>query len=214
MPNPKLNTEFVITIPHKNDRGEVVSEKQYVLFAGLLALAHELGLERIDTQLVQVPTADNGQCAIVRAVAAGKPGTFAGLGDASPANTSRAVARHLIRVAETRAKARALRDLTNVSLVAFEELGGDDEADDRARHVVSLPSKGRAAAPASDGQRRTLFRLAYELGHAGRDAAAFLGQRLGTNVDRANREAASSLIDQLVAELRQRSTERGDHAAE
>ena len=40
--------------------------------------------------------------------------TFSGIGDANPANTSRAIAVHSIRMAETRAKARALRDLLNV----------------------------------------------------------------------------------------------------
>ncbi len=42
MPTPKLNPEFVIKIVTRNDRGEAVGEKEFVTFAGLLALAHEL----------------------------------------------------------------------------------------------------------------------------------------------------------------------------
>lgn len=220
MPTPKLNPEFVITISQRNDRGEVVAEKQFVVYAGLLALAHELGLEEIDTAIVQVPTEDNGHTAIVRAVVKGKPGAFTGIGDASPLNTNRKVARHLIRVAETRAKARALRDLTNVQLIAFEELGGDDDVEDERQSSAGRPvapaanTQPRKATLATDPQRRALFRLAYEAGHEGRDAASFLAQRLGCDVDRATRDAASALIDRLVAEGQRRGANGGDHAAE
>ncbi len=226
MPTPKLNPEFVVTIHQRNDRGEVAGEKRFVLFAGLLALAHELGLEQIDTTLVQVPGEGNEHTAIVRAVATGKPGTFAGIGDASPLNTNRKVARHLIRVAETRAKARALRDLTNVNLVAFDELGGDDETDDGSGEPPPM-SSGRAATPqrraatvangpprirpATEPQKRAMFRRAYELGHEGRDAAGFLTQRLGVEVERATKEQASKLLDDLTREQRSNG---GDHAAE
>lgn len=220
MPNPKLNPEFVITITTRNDRGEVVGEKEFVTYPGLLALAHELGLEEISTTVLQMPTEANGQTVVIRAIAKGKPGLFAGIGDASPLNTNRKVARHLIRVAETRAKARALRDFTNVSLVAFEELGGDDDVEDErqpsaGRHVApAANTQPRKATPATDPQRRALFRLAYEAGYEGRDAASFLAQRLGCDVDRATREAASALIDRLVAEGQRRGANAGDHAAE
>jgi hypothetical protein len=223
MPTPKLNPEFVVTIAQRNDRGEVVSEKEFVTYPGLLALAHELGLEEISTTVLQMPTEANGQTAVIRAVAKGKPGLFTGIGDASPLNTNRKVARHLIRVAETRAKARALRDLTNVNFVAFEELGGDDDLEEErretwsGRHAAQAPAANgpvRRSAPASDAQRRALFRLAYEAGYEGRDAAGFLAQRLGCDVDRATREAASGLIDKLVTEAQRRGANGGDHAAE
>jgi hypothetical protein len=223
MPHPRLNPEFVIQIASRNERGETTGEKEFVTYAGLLALAHDLGLEEIHTTILQMPTEANEHTAVVRAIAKGKPGLYSGLGDASPANTNRKVARHLIRVAETRAKARALRDLTNVSLVAFEELGGDDDTEDtrreppHARHTAPTPitdAERRRPVPASDAQRRALFRLAYDAGYQAREAGAFLAQRLGMDVDKASREAASALIDKLVAEGQRRTQNGGRDAAE
>ena len=102
--------------------------KDFVTYPGLLDLAHEMGLIGIKTQLVQVPSDANGNIAIVHAAAVTEKGEWHGIGDASAANVSRGVGLHMIRMAETRAKARALRDLTNVGITAFEELGGDDDA--------------------------------------------------------------------------------------
>lgn len=111
--------------------------KTYVLFAGLLDEAHARGLIGIDTELVQVPDDSNGQIAVVKATVqieenssgsgSNEIKTFSGIGDASPSNVSRNIVPHLIRMAETRAKARALRDAINVSATALEEIADNDD---------------------------------------------------------------------------------------
>jgi len=97
--------------------------KEFVTYPGLLDLAHKKDLLGIQTEVLQLPTDDNHFMCIVKAMATTKDGAeFHGLGDASPKNVGNMIAPHLIRMAETRAKARALRDLTNVGMTAREEL--------------------------------------------------------------------------------------------
>lgn len=121
--------------------------KKMVLSAGLLDAAHHQGLRGIDTELVQIPTPDNGQVAIVKAtieiqdpddMPAGTR-SFSGIGDASPDNVARNIAPHVIRMAETRAKNRALRDAVDI--------GGMMVLEDSATEVVA-PSKAPEPAPA------------------------------------------------------------------
>jgi hypothetical protein len=131
--------------------------KQYVLYQGLLDEAHARGLRGIDTELVQVPTAENGNVALVKAVvemeaADGSEGsrTFSGIGDASPENVGRNIVPHIIRMAETRAKARALRDAVNVGATALEELSDGDEAPPAAYPPPrGIQSAGRSQAAGS-----------------------------------------------------------------
>lgn len=111
--------------------------KTFVLYAGLLDLAHEKGLQSIDTQAITV-TATVALFKATVTLADGR--VFVGHADATPDNVGRNIAPHFIRMAETRAKARALRDALNIGAASLEELGGDEEA--------PAPTVPRAITPA------------------------------------------------------------------
>lgn len=120
-PNTPLTTKIKI----KDKQGNVIREKEVATYAGLLSRAHAEGLCEISTSIVQIPIDENGFVCIAKAVVKTKKGVFSGIGDASPRNVTKMIVPHLIRMAETRAKARALRDAVNIGLVALEELGDD-----------------------------------------------------------------------------------------
>lgn len=111
--------------------------RDHVLYAGLLDLAHAAGLKAIRTRLLQNPLEENNWTTIVHAeveLADGR--VFSGIGDANEKNVGRTIAPHAIRMAETRAKARALRDALNIGAISLEELGDDDDAPAPAGHGV------------------------------------------------------------------------------
>jgi hypothetical protein len=127
--------------------------KPMVLYAGLLHQAHLEGLSMISTRLIQVPDENNGLTAICSAVVRTRYGEFSGIGDASPNNVSRMMLPATIRMAETRAKARALRDACDIGMVAVEEIGpdgpaGDDE--DGFRQARSQETPRAPQAPRED----------------------------------------------------------------
>ena len=125
--------------------------KMFVLYAGLLNLAHEHGLKAIKTELIQIPREDNNRIAICLATVVmekdGVESTFTGIGDAAANNVAPAMATALIRMAETRAKARALRDAVNVGVTAFEELGDPDATDHAPErgYRTGAPTRPRAS---------------------------------------------------------------------
>jgi hypothetical protein len=144
---------------------EFIVERQgrsFVLYAGLLDLAHQQGLRSIRTELIQAPSEANGRVAICSALVVlereGLERTFTAVGDAAHNNVAPAMQNCLVRMAETRAKARALRDAVNVGVAAFEELS-DDGAHDGA------PERGHAV----DGVRG--LRLQRSGGQVSRSSA-------------------------------------------
>lgn len=125
---PKLDERFITTIEGKD----------FVYYAGLLDLAHQKNLLKMEVETLQYPTKENEHMAICRAIAqTSMGGTFSDIGDANPSNCNSKVARHLLRMASTRAKARALRDLTNIGMTCLEELGDLSE-------VIGSEEKGKA----------------------------------------------------------------------
>ena len=114
---------LVRTIEIKDKHGRVVETKEVVTYAGLLNRAHQEGLKSIRTRLVQTPSAANEMTAISLAEVVTDKGVFRDYGDANPGNVTGRIVPHIIRMAVTRAKARALRDAINVGVIALEELG-------------------------------------------------------------------------------------------
>lgn len=123
----------------KNNR----NDRQIVTYAMLLAAAHRSGLQRIETAIVQIPDESNGRTAICRACVTveqgGKVKVFQAVGDAAPNNVSAQMQTCLLRMSETRAKARALRDALGQGAVAAEEL--PDYAGDSDQAAEARPMK-------------------------------------------------------------------------
>jgi len=121
---PKLDEAFI----------RQIEDKDFVLYAGLLDVAHQKKLCTVDVELLQYPSDENKNTAICKARVESMDGKkFSDIGDANPQNCNSKVGKHLIRMASTRAKARAFRDMDNIGMTALEELGdlsdiiGEDE---------------------------------------------------------------------------------------
>lgn len=130
---PRLDERFLANIQGKD----------FVLYTGLLDLAHQHGLERLEVEYIQFPSQDNGETAICKATAVARNGAvFTDIGDANPTNVNKKIAPHIIRMASTRAKARVLRDLTNIGITCLEELGDlSDALEDNYGPKSSVPYK-------------------------------------------------------------------------
>jgi hypothetical protein len=141
MDEPHINPNYVIQL----------QGKPYPTWPGVLDLAHQLGLQSIDCCLIQIPGEDNEHTAIVKATARLKDGReFSDYGDANPRNCSAKIATALIRLASTRAKGRALRDLGNIGQTMLEEL--PDLEEERA---ASSPPRVQRSEPARESSGTT-----------------------------------------------------------
>lgn len=216
-----MSAPLTARIPVKDQRGNVIDEKEVATYAGLLSRAHEEGLDKIETSIIQLPSDANGFTCICLAVVHTTKGTFTGIGDATPENVNRRIVPHLIRMAETRAKARALRDAVNIGVVALEELGGDEpeapvantlpptskvrqfpravERPEPQREVAD-PRRGPGREPPegrmTENQRRWLYRALADRGFEGEQATTALCRAAEVrNVGDITKSMASALID-------------------
>lgn len=191
--------------------------KHFVLYAGLLEEAHSQGLKEITTTLVQLPNPDNGGVAVCQAVVETERGRFSGIGDASHENVAPIMRQHIIRMAETRAKARALRDAVNVGVTALEELGGDDDvppanagnmaASQQLRTVSPVPAhneerdgepRGLGPRTATEKQLKAIFAIAQSgLNLSRTDVEAKCRDIYGYPPQELSRWEASQFIDLL-----------------
>lgn len=210
---------LIRTIEIKDRTGRVVGTKEVVTYQGLLSKAHDEGLQKIATKLLQIPSDENARTAIAKAWVETKKGRFEGIGDATPENVNSFIVPHLIRMAETRAKARALRDAVNIGIVSFEELDGDGfppGESDLGSGAPPAPARaargnGRTASrtPQSAGngngalmteaQRRYLFRILAGQGLENEAAHEYLKSHFGVaELAQVTKAQATAAIDELL----------------
>ena len=114
--------------------------KKYVLFPGLIELAHENGLKSITNDIISIDM--QAQTAVCQCTVIGERGTFVTHGDATPQNTGKMVASAFIRMAETRATARALRFYLGIGMTARDELpsngNGADQEPEQPKEPITI----------------------------------------------------------------------------
>jgi hypothetical protein len=197
--------QLIRSIEIKDRSGRVTGTKEVVTYQGLLSKAHEEGLAKIETTLVQVPSDDNGRIAIAKVVIETAKGRFEAIGDASPDNVNSFIIPHLIRMAETRAKARALRDAVNVGVISFEEMDGEDSlsnGSDLGSGARTAPrqSQGNGTdALMTDAQRRYLFRILAGRRMPSQQAHEYLKEFFAVeSLDEVTKLQATQGIDELL----------------
>mgnify|MGYP000929347198 FL=1 len=169
-----INEKFIINLQGKS----------YVTYEGLLDLAHQNNLKSLQVELIQIPTKDNNMTAICRATATTENETYMDIGDASPQSVNSALVPHLIRMASTRAKARALRDLTNVGMTAVEELSLNENVSESEETYTP-----QAEEPPTKRQLETIKKLAGEL-------------NIPVNYEDLTKKSAGNLISKMLEEIK------------
>jgi hypothetical protein len=106
---PAIPAQFIVQI----------HGREFVQYAGLLAMAHERGLVNLSAHFISV----NSELALAKSITEFQDGrTFGECADATPSNVNPKVKAHFARMPLARAKARALRDALNISMCSVEEL--------------------------------------------------------------------------------------------
>ncbi len=210
---PKLDDRFIMNI----------KDKEFVQYAGLLDLAHQHGLIKLEVEHLQFPSKENNNVAICRAIATTKTGAvFSDIADADPHNVNKMIAPHILRMASTRAKARALRDMCNIGITCMEELGSLDEvvgenqysnnnkkSSSPTRNNNSKQPPSNSASPEKNTEQSTAStpksthdsQLAPKLSEAQHRAIRNLSNRRGIKEDELNSLAVKTYgasVDQLT----------------
>ena len=113
-------------------------------------MATQCGLQKLECEILQFPNTGNSNTCICKAMATFENGKmFVDIGDANMTNCNPKVAKHLIRMASTRAKARVLRDATAIGITCLEELGdlNDVAGEERTNAQTNKQRQQRTSPP-------------------------------------------------------------------
>lgn len=170
--------------------------EDYVTFAELITEAHKRGFIGLSTQLLDYKMEDGKPVyAIVSATASFESGVFEAIGDATRENTNRGIGPHLVRMASTRAMARALRVALGVGKTAIEELGGSAAAKPEDETGQPQASRGGAAkepahqsseaghAPMKKSQKAKIEHLAKQCRYKVPDLTGYTEQQAQELID-------------------------------
>jgi hypothetical protein len=112
--------------------------RKYITVVGLQARMADQGKSIVesDTEIIQLPTKENGKEAIVKVkvyVQKGDKvfGPLTAVGDASVANVGQKLKEATLRMAETRGQGRVMRVITRAPYTALEELPAEQNTDER-----------------------------------------------------------------------------------
>lgn len=137
---PKLNEEF------KKKFSVNIKGKDAIKLEGLTAIAHEKGMWKFETKIIQFPSDQNAWTAICETTVGGydwdpitekiREVEYSDIGDANVNNCGKMVAASYIRMASTRSQARALRKYTNIDMVCSSELS--DVVDEAPEPIIGI----------------------------------------------------------------------------
>lgn len=169
-----LNEKFIINLQGRS----------YVTYEGLLDLAHQKNMKSLEVEIIQFPNKENSMTAICSAKATTEDEVYVDIGDASPQSVNSNIAPHLIRMASTRAKARVLRDLTNIGMTAIEELSYNENISETDEYYSPASEE-----PPTKRQLETIRKLAEELNTT-------------IDYDNLNKKSAGNLISKMLDEIK------------
>ncbi len=164
--------------------------KKHVIFDGLLDKAHELwGNDGFSLTVdpIQIPSKENGMVAVCVATLTCPLGVFTDVGDASPDNVSGSIAKHMLRMASTRAKGRVLRDSQNHGEPTAEEMQVGEQRNEEPQEKPAVASK------------KDRLELATLISQAGRSVDKF-EERYG-KIEEISEGNCNAWIDRLKQEV-------------
>lgn len=157
-----------------------IHDKEHVTYEGLLSMATDEGLESLEVDIRQFPSQENDNTCVCIATAKCKGRAFTDIGDANPANVNSMISKHIIRMASTRAKARALRDMLNIGMCAVEELDADALPQNNNRSAPQKPASVPGTnKPATDKQKQYFRKLGKEKGLSEGDLKLIVEKTVG-----------------------------------